>query len=212
MTTGRCRSFSAPRPVAVFVAALAAVVLAVLSVATAPAAAAHNTLTASDPAANAVIPAVPQTFSLTFNDQVKNEFVTVVLTPDGNAPITLIATVSGPTVTATLPTTTTAADPGTSRAYRLGYRVISADDHPISGSIDFTVGTSPLAFAGGVATTPVAAADVSAASDATDASSAGWWVAAGAVVLVVVVAAVTVSRSRRRPPRREPVDAGSTPG
>lgn len=187
------------------VAALLSTVVALLLTGALPAAA-HNTLTSSDPAAGAVISVLPQTFSLTFDDQVRDEFVTVVLTPDGGSPITL-----DPTVTATLPAATLPAatpDPGQGRAFRVGYRVISADGHPISGSTDFTVGTTALPFTGGAAGASSASADA-AAVDAPVASAGsgtdggipvGWWVAAGALVLAVVVAAPLWLRSRRPGP------------
>lgn len=203
------RILGTPRPVAVLVATVVALLLAVVSIAGAPPAAAHNTLTGSDPVANGVVSALPQSFSLTFNDQVKSEFVTVVLTPDGGAPTTLTPTVSGPTVNATLPAAVPSPgpDPGAGRAYRLGYRVISADDHPISGSIDFTVGTTALPFGGGASGGSSAAADASAvdaqvapAPSGTDRGAPlGWWVVAGVVVLAVA-AAVFWLRSRRREP------------
>lgn len=199
------------RAVAVLLSVVAAAVLMIVG---ALPAAAHNTLTASDPAAGGVVTTLPRSFSLTFNDQVKDQFVTVVLTPDGADPITLSPTVDGPTVTATLPAAAASPEPTGDRAYRLGYRVISADDHPISGSIDFTVGTTAVAFgpSAGVAaadgsTAPVADSD----SGTDDGTGPTWWIVTAAVVAGAGAAAVAAGRRRTRRPDPDTTPAPTPP-
>ncbi|TKV60934.1 copper resistance protein CopC [Nakamurella flava] len=198
-----------PRTLAAVVSVVAAVVLLLAG---ALPAAAHNTLTGSDPAAGGVVAALPGTFTLTFNDQVKDQFVTVVLTPDGAGPITLSPTVDGATVTATLPATATpAAEPGGDRAYRLGYRVISADDHPISGSIDFTVGTTATVFGPGTPVTAAAAGPTAADAVADDGTATSWWMVAAAVVVAAGVAGLVITRRRSHRDDADTAPAGAPP-
>ncbi|WP_212754470.1 copper resistance CopC family protein [Nakamurella aerolata] len=112
----------------------------------APTVSAHNTLEGSDPAANSVVETMPATVSLTFDQNVGPTFAALALTPSGGEPITLQPTVSGDAVTAEVPASAAPAA-GTAQAFRLGYRVVSADGHPISGAVDFTVGgTAAIPF------------------------------------------------------------------
>lgn len=196
-------------------AAMCSIALAaVLLLAGALPAAAHNTLTGSDPAAGGVVATLPQAFTLTFDQQVKNEFVTVVLTPDGAGAITLTPTVNGPTVTATLPAAASTPEPTGNRAYRLGYRVISADDHPISGSIDFTVGTTAVAFgpSAGVAAADGSTAPVADSDSGTDGGTGPtWWIVTAAVVAGAGAAAVAAGRRRTRRPDPDTTPAPTPP-
>lgn len=172
-------------------------------------AAAHDTLVSSDPAAGAVVADLPSTVTLTFDQQVQQEFLTVVLTPDGGPAVPLTATANGSTVTATVTDSARqAVTAGQDRAFRLGYRLVSADDHPVTGSIDFTVGTAARPFgqstAGG--TTPGASA-VAADQDATTTGTTWWpWALAAAVI---ALALVLVARWRHRP--RPSPEAGEHP-
>ncbi len=82
---------------------------------------------------------------LTFNESVQLIDGSIRLFPGDEDPLTLDAHVSNTSVIAALP-----ADLADG-AYALSYRVVSADGHPISGAITFTIGDTPQA----VATTPV---------------------------------------------------------
>jgi len=181
-----------------------------------PAALAHAELLSSTPPDGARVAAAPPAVTLTFSDPIDAQFVRVaVTTPAGTVPAT--ATASGPRVTVPVP----AAGPG---AYRVVYRVVSADGHPVSGQLAYTVvaapplmataasSTGPSASAGGPsasaggpsAPSSVPAVAAAASPVAATGDGAGGW-STGAVVggLVAAGAAVAVciallARIRRR--------------
>ena len=112
------------------VAALA-LALAVTAIA-APPAAAHNTLVAADPADGASLPTGPSQVRLTFDQPVQSGFTTVTVTGPGDTrweggdP-----QVAGNSVTAPV------SPLGPAGRYVIGYRVVSADGHPVSGTLAF---------------------------------------------------------------------------
>jgi methionine-rich copper-binding protein CopC len=158
----------------------------------APLAAAHTELLSTTPEDGATLQAVPATATLTF------------------APVT--PTVSGSTVTVPL----TAAGAG---AYAVVYRVVSADGHPVSGRLGFTVAGAATSSPSGAATatpspaettpTPAetAAAAPSTGDDARDAATGSR--IAGAVAIVLALGVVVYAGRRRVPlpsdDDREPV-------
>ena len=122
-----CGSFGAP--------------LIALLIALAPAseASAHASLVKAAPADGAVMPLPPATLTLTFNEPV-SPLVVRLIGPDG-APLAPIA------VTAQDTTVTISAPPALRRGtHVLSWRVISADGHPVGGSLMFSIGArSPAA-------------------------------------------------------------------
>jgi len=122
-----CGSFGAP--------------LIALLIALAPAseACAHASLVQAAPADGAVMPLPPATLTLTFNEPV-SPLVVRLIGPDG-APLAPIA------VTAQDTTVTISAPPALRRGtHVLSWRVISADGHPVGGSLMFSIGArSPAA-------------------------------------------------------------------
>ncbi|MFJ3658721.1 copper resistance protein CopC [Streptomyces nigra] len=113
--------------------------LAALAVA-APQAAAHTELDISSPGANAELAGLPPSVTLTFSDAMTQKYAKVAVTsPDGTPAAAGKPQVTGKTVTLALKPTS---PPG---QYTVGYRVVSADGHPVSGSYTFTVAatTSP---------------------------------------------------------------------
>lgn len=128
----------------VFAAGVLAAVVVMLA-STVPASA-HDQLVSSTPEAGERLETSPERVSLTFSDE--------PLTLDGSGMTVLVVdaegrdwvdgppTVEGTTVTAGLP-------PGMPEAgYELRWQVVSADGHPISGVIPFTIGDAePLAAA-----------------------------------------------------------------
>lgn len=100
---------------------------------------AHNTLTSSDPAKDAAIEVAPDKVTLTFDqavqaggsDRVINQVV--VNGPGGTQWVKGPVEADGNVVTAAL-------EPlGPKGEYKIGYRVLSADGHPVSGEIPFTL-------------------------------------------------------------------------
>ncbi|WP_265575389.1 copper resistance CopC/CopD family protein [Glycomyces albidus] len=116
--------------------------LAALLIALAPAApaSAHAVLLATDPEDGAVLDTAPETVTLTFNEAVQPVGDATRLVDAAGTDQTVPATASGTAVLIDLPDL----DDG---AYYLNWRVISADAHPISGVLSFTVGagTAPAA-------------------------------------------------------------------
>lgn len=93
---------------------------------------AHDALIDSRPAEGEVLDAAPQELVLTFNAQIQDLGVAVVVTdPAGESLDTAEPVVSGPDVVLAL-------DPLTDNGeYTVEWRVVSSDGHPISGSFAF---------------------------------------------------------------------------
>ena len=183
---------------AAVLAALAALLIAV------PAASAHSDLESSDPPDGATLAAPPAAISFTFNED---------LLPQGNAiTLTELATgtrlalgavqVSGDTASVAWPEVSPAG------GYRAAYRVVSADGHPIDGTITFEV----LRAAGQVSGSPDASpspADPAATSSASATSPAAepgdtdddvpvlWALVVGTIVLAGVAGATLLLRRGR---------------
>jgi methionine-rich copper-binding protein CopC len=117
---------------------------------------AHSQLEGSDPADGASLDAGPPQISLTFNEDMPPGFdVVTVVGPDGKVWQNGEVTTSGPTVSVPV------APLGPAGRYQVGYRVVSADGHPVQGTTSFTLtragsGTAPAQPA--PATGPAAAA------------------------------------------------------
>lgn len=126
---------------------------------------AHAELISSTPADGASLASVPPAASLTFTDKIAPQFVrTAVTTPGGTG--TVQATTKGQVVTVPV----SAQGPG---AYRVAYRVVSADGHPISGEVRFTVAGTPTASvapSASAASSPPAVASPSASASASASS------------------------------------------
>ena len=100
---------------------------------------AHTSLVSSVPMKNSTIKAIPKTIALTFDDKLvkiagKNVSKFSVIGPDGKeiklGPIALTNQIISATVLESKP------KPG---VYKIDYRVISGDGHPVSGTIKFTI-------------------------------------------------------------------------
>ena len=100
-------------------------------------AAAHDTLVSSDPADGASMPSGPQRVTLTFDQPVNRGFNTITVTGPGNtAWASGEATTSGNTVSAAVRPL------GPAGEYVIGYRIVSADGHPVTGTVRFTLTTA----------------------------------------------------------------------
>lgn len=102
-------------------------------------ASAHTGLVSSDPSADSTVSTPPSVITLTFNEDIKPTFATVVVnSADGRNWIVGPPRVEGPRISATV-----GSDRPTSGVYTVGYRVVSADGHPVSGSYTFTIAGPP---------------------------------------------------------------------
>jgi len=167
---------------------------------------AHQRLVSSAPADGARVPA-PSRVRLVFSEPVLRRFVqVVVLAPDG-AQVQKGTEVDGPTVTIRL---TRLAATG---RYSVQYRVASADGHPVTGTVRFTVtavlaptGTSTQRLSaslsappsGSAAGSPGAAAPTGEHDHVGQTSRAPVLLAALAAVLGAGAVGVLVDRARRR--------------
>jgi len=95
------------------------------------AASAHNVLIASNPPEGATLTTVPTSVTFTFDQPVQNfDPVVSLIGPDGRQYAAGAPAVSGNTVTG-------AVTAGPAGAYTAGYRVVSADGHPVTGEVHF---------------------------------------------------------------------------
>jgi len=98
---------------------------------------AHSQLDGSSPADGSSVATPPPSVSLTFNEDVQPGFTVITLIgPDGKD-------YHRGDVTETDQTVTVGALPlGPAGVYQIGYRVVSADGHPVSGKTTFTLTTA----------------------------------------------------------------------
>jgi copper resistance protein C len=158
---------------------------------------AHTRLQSSNPSDGASLDTAPAQVSLTFNEEMTPGFSTItVVGPDGTHYETGDVSADGGTVTrSVLPL-------GPAGQYKIGYRVVSADGHPVSGEVSFTMTTAGQATttpAPAISAAPVATqapAPAAAAPAEPDGGAPVWPWIVGAVVLVGggVVAALRLGR------------------
>jgi methionine-rich copper-binding protein CopC len=141
---------------------------------------AHSSSVETNPDDGATLESLPAEATVTFNEAPKTADV-VLARPDGEIR-KLRAQVAGSTIRVRLPTD------GRPGRYQLSYRVVSADGHPVSGTITFTVAKGSA----GTVTVPVEPTP-------TAEPTRGPFVAIViGVALLGVAASVLVARSLRR--------------
>lgn len=175
------------------VAALAVVALTVAGL-FAGTASAHSTLVSSDPADGARLDSMPQQVGLIFNEDVDPSLSQVVVNSGGVAREAQNVVADGPRVSATMPADV---DPG---QVSVLYKIVSADGHPVSGRISFTVdggGATATAAPTGAPTTATPARPATQETDSGNGMMIALTVVA-AIVLVVIGALVLRSERRRR--------------
>lgn len=166
-------------------AAVLSVALAVLLLGGAPAWA-HSRLLRTSPADGATATGVTTSVVLTFNEMVKQRFTTVVVRgADGTSYGRGGVRVVDENVTQDL-------YPLPSGAYRVAWRAISADGHPVQGGFGFTVALPP-----GAEPTVHPPAAVASAVPASTGRSWGWLVVVAVVVLVTIGGVAVIGRKRR---------------
>ena len=146
---------------------LLALVLAVgLALIGAAPAVAHSELINSTPEAGQALDYAPIGVKLVFNQDINESFATVSVVGPGNEQWAQGETaVDGPTVTVSV------REGAPIGRYTVGYRVTSADGHPITGSYDFSVSSLDPVDAPS-SPSPTAAAGAAGASAATSGSAA----------------------------------------
>ena len=116
---------------------LLAVLFTMVTLGSLPGAHAHSELDSSSPAENARLDAPPREVRLVFNQQITAEFATLTLTVGDGQPRQLEPEVRGRRVVAAVPEAIPGGSAGTMVRWQLGYRVVSADGHPITGQVQF---------------------------------------------------------------------------
>jgi copper resistance protein C len=168
-------------------------------------AAAHTALTGSDPANGATEERAPTVVTLTFTEAIDPTFANVVVTgTDGRNWAVGPPRVSGPELR--VPLSPDMPDGG---EYMVGYRVVSEDGHPVSGSIAFTVAGVPGATA--QAAPPASASPTTTAAAPTSSGPLGSdtrkSIITAAIAGLVLGGAIAFWQSRRhRRTRDEPRD------
>lgn len=115
-------------------AALAVGVASLIVVAGAVPASAHASLLRSSPADRSSVATAPKTVTLTFDENIAMPSVIVVTDADGASVVRGKTSVTDNTVS-------TRVSIAAAGSYTVVYRVVSADGHPVSGRLSFTVGT-----------------------------------------------------------------------
>ncbi|SFP88311.1 hypothetical protein SAMN05421810_103726 [Amycolatopsis arida] len=164
-----------------------AVLVAFALVGSAGPALAHNVLISSDPADGATVETGPERITLTFDQYVQDAGTNeVALTgPDGGQWAEGPIEVKGNVVTAPVRPL------GPAGEYTIGFRILSADGHPVAERLTFTLtqpGTGTPAAAGTTAQAPQTgtAAPAPAGDDGSGGGVPVWVWIAGAVVLLGV--------------------------
>ncbi|MEU7715335.1 copper resistance CopC family protein [Micromonospora chalcea] len=179
-------------------------VAAAVSVLPAAPAAAHNSLTGSDPRDGARLAAAPERIELRFLATPKEATTEVTVTgPDNVAATGGAPTFSGKRVIVPF-------RPGAAGLYIVTYRLASDDGHPIKGEVRFTLTTGTPAEAPSASAPPTSAAPTAAptsaapspasptpaAAEADDDGDTGWLWAAGAVVVLAALGGGLLLRRR----------------
>lgn len=117
---------------------LTAMATAAVLLAPATPASAHTELTSTDPAAGASLADPPNEVTLAFTDKMSADFSSLSLTVGDREAVTLAPDTDGNEVSAVIPAVLpgTAASP-TVVTWRIAYRVVSGDGHPVAGELSF---------------------------------------------------------------------------
>lgn len=144
---------------------------------TAPPAAAHNALISSDPKDKTSLEAGPSSVTLTFDQDVQGgqgiNTISVVDANGGHYEVAGDPTIKDNAVSAKVNAL------GKAGQYKIGYRILSADGHPVSGELTFTLTKDGT----GTPTTP-ASPDTASGSDGSSDGLPIWVWIVGAVVLL----------------------------
>lgn len=144
--------------------------------ATAAPAAAHNALISSDPKDKTSLEAGPSTVTLTFDQDVQGgQGINAISVVDANGGHYEVA--GDPTIKDTAVSAKVNAL-GKAGEYKIGYRILSADGHPVSGELTFTLTKDGTG-------TPAAATNNATSGDSGSSDGLPVWVwIVGAVVLL----------------------------
>lgn len=98
---------------------------------------AHTELVDSTPADGELLASAPRTITLVFSDDMDQDFVNLALSQGSGDPVPMEARVEANKIIAEV--AATESDEVGDVEWRLSYRVVSADGHPVAGTLTFTV-------------------------------------------------------------------------
>jgi methionine-rich copper-binding protein CopC len=165
---------------------------------------AHATFVSSDPADGASLASAPQRVTLVFDEPLPQGLNTVAITGPGQTRWeTGDVSTTGNTISTAMKPSAPAGD------YIVGYRIVSEDGHPLTGTVRFRLTTSgasaqpppatttaPETAAGGQPTQPPESSRI-ASQPATGSAAPVWpWVAGGLALVVVGGGAAVLLRRR----------------
>lgn len=187
-TAGRHRR-STRLLVRLFRAVVAVVLAAAIGVGLAVPASAHDVLTGSNPADGSTVSTAPSTITLTFDQPAQNyQPVLTVTGPNGNRFSSGAPTVAGDVVS--IPVT----GAGPAGKYTAAWRIVSADGHPVSGEISYTLAAQAAGTDTGSAAPAGEGGNPNAASSGTSGLGVWLWIGIGVAVLLVIGAVVVILR------------------
>lgn len=168
-------------------------------------ASAHSELESSNPESGAQLDAPPSSIMLTFNEQLQGQTATLGVLAGDNDPVQVEGSVQGATVTLDAtsgPLAEIIAD-GADGKWAIGYQVVSADGHPIDGTLTFTVGDAGGEGDAGSASSGGPGDSATARAEGEDGVT--WWqllliLAGSPLVVFLVVKTDRVIRKKRNPP------------
>lgn len=106
-------------------------------------ASAHTSLESSDPAPDAQLAAAPGRVSLVFAEGIQAQFTKVTLAVGSGAPATLATNITDQNVDVSVPASLAGRQPqGSTEPWKITYRTVAADGHPVEGTLTFTVTAS----------------------------------------------------------------------
>ncbi|MEV0200942.1 copper resistance CopC family protein [Nonomuraea sp. NPDC050691] len=142
---------------------------------------AHNVLISSDPKDGAALSAAPAQITLVFDQAVRQGYAQVGVTgPGGAAMADGAASVAAEKVTVKVRPLTAGG------AYVVGYRILSADGHPVTGKITFSLTAPASADTQATAAPEAAPSETAGTSDAADSARAAEAAANGGAGMAVV--------------------------
>lgn len=155
---------------------------------------AHSFVVSTDPADGSSLATGPSTVTVTFNEPIQQGFDTLtVVGPDGNLWSSGDTRIDGAKVSVgVMPL-------GPAGTYTIGFRMISADSHPVSGSRSFTLTTAGSGTPGPPA--DAAAASTTAGSSGGSGGVPAWVFVVGAVVVFGGGLVLALRSGRRAVPR-----------
>lgn len=157
-------------------------------------ASAHSALVSSTPEDGASLTTMPATVSLEFNENIQQQGTQVIVADHADVAHPVTPQVHGPTVNASIPE---GLPPG---LVHVRYRVVSADGHPITGEISFTVEGGPTSAptTGGNVAPAVPAPTANPTPADGDGSTTMMYVLSGVAAVIIVVGGIVVFLSGRR--------------